>query len=457
MSLTDPQVALPTPGDTIPIVKNDPRLIRAWTFYDWANSVHSLVIVSSIFPVYFAATAVNAQGGPDIDFLGMHLPNSVLFSYTVSASMLLVALLSPFGTALADYSGRKKLFMKFYCYTGALACGLLYFFTKDTITFSVFCFAWSLVGWGGSIVFYNSYLPDITTEDQSDRVSARGFTMGYIGSVLLMVFNLVMILKPGWFGGISSAMASRISFLTVALWWFGFAQIPFNVLPDGVRKPRETGGGNWVFNGFRELQTVFNQLKKQTLAKRFLLAFFVYNMAVQTVMYVATLFGTNELKMEGSSLIIIILLIQLVAIPGAIGFARLSERVGNIYALVTAVVIWTGICVAAYFVANQNQFFIVAAVVGLVMGGVQSLSRSTYTKLLPETTDTASYFGFYDVCEKLSIVIGTAIYGLVEQLTGSMRNSILALLVLFVIGLVLLLRIPSQKVYRTSGQTTGVA
>lgn len=428
-------------------MKNDPRVIRAWTLYDWANSVHSLVIVSSIFPVYFSATALNEAGGPVINFLGLQVKNSVLFSYTVSAAMLFVAILSPFTTALADYSGRKKAFMKFFCYTGSIACALLYFFTKDTTTFAIFCFAWSLVGWSGSIVFYNSYLPDITTEDQFDRVSARGFSMGYIGSVALMVFNLMMILKPEWFGGISSAMASRISFLTVGLWWFGFAQIPFRVLPDGARKEKNGSGGNWLFNGFHELKKVFGQLKGQTLTKRFLIAFFVYNMAVQTVMYVATLFGANELKMEGSALITIILLIQLVAIPGAYGFARLSERLGNTYAIMVAVVIWIGICVAAYFVVNQTQFFIVAAVVGLVMGGIQSLSRSTYSKLLPPTTDTASYFSFYDVCEKLSIVLGTFIYGYVEQVTGSMRNSILALLVLFIIGLALLARIPSQKVY----------
>ena len=438
-------------------MKNDPRVIRAWTFYDWANSVHSLVIVSSIFPVYFTATALNAAGGPVINFLGFPIKNSVLFSYTVSAAMLLVALISPFSTALADYSGNKKAFMKFFCYTGSVACALLYFFTKDTITFAVFCFAWSLVGWGGSIVFYNSYLPDIVTEDQFDRVSARGFSMGYVGSVLLMVFNLMMILKPNWFGGISSAMASRISFLTVGLWWFAFAQIPFNVLPNGIRKPKDASAGNWLFNGFRELKKVFNQLKEQTLTKRFLIAFFVYNMAVQTVMYVATIFGSDELKMEGSSLIIIILLIQLVAIPGAWGFARISEKIGNTYALMIAVVIWTGICVAAYFVRNETQFFVVAAVVGLVMGGVQSLSRSTYSKLLPATTDTASYFSFYDVCEKLSIVFGTFIYGYVEQVTGSMRNSILALLVLFIIGLGLLARIPSQKVYGARAKTPEVA
>lgn len=436
-------------------MKNSPRILTAWTFYDWANSVHSLVIVSSIFPVYFSATALNEQGGPIIDFLGLSIKNSVLFSYTISAAFLLTALLSPIFSAIADYGGQKKAFMKAFCYTGAISCSLLYFFTKETTTLAVICFWLSLIGWSGSIVFYNSYLPDIATEDQYDRVSARGFSMGYLGSVLLMVINLLMILKRDWFGNISEAMASRIAFLTVGIWWAGFAQIPFSRLPDGVRKTGQQTG-NYLLNGFRELKHVWAELQGQPLAKRFLVAFFVYNMAVQTVMYVATIFGSDELKLPGQSLIITVLLIQLVAIPGAYGFSRLSEWLGNTYGLMTAVLIWIAICAGAYYVQTQTQFFVLAAVVGLVMGGIQSLSRSTYSKLIPATTDTASYFSFYDVTEKTSIVFGTLVYGLIEQLTGSMRNSILALLVLFIIGFVLLWRIPSQKVYRTHLETEEV-
>ena len=424
---------------------NNPRTLRAWAFYDWANSVHSLVIVSSIFPVYFSATALNDAGGPVIDFLGFPIKNTVLFSYTISASFLLTALLSPVFSALADYSGRKKAFMKAFCYGGAISCAGLYFFTKETTTFAVFCFGLSLVGWSGSIVFYNSYLPDIATQDQFDRVSARGYSMGYIGSVLLMIINLLVILKREWFGNISEGMASRIAFLTVGLWWIGFAQISFNRLPDGRKKITQTG--NYLFNGFRELRTVFAQLRHRPLINRFLTAFFVYNMGVQTVIYVATIFGSNELKMNGQNLIILVLLLQLVAIPGAYGFSRLSARLGNTHALMVAVVIWIGICVGAYLVQTQTQFFMLASVVGLVMGGIQSLSRSTYAKLIPATTDTASYFSFYDVTEKLSIVLGTLLYGLIEQLTGNMRNSVLGLLVLFVVGLGLLWRIPSQKMY----------
>lgn len=426
-------------------MKNSPRVLNAWAMYDWANSVHALVIVSSIFPVYFSATALNASGGPVIEFLGMSIKNSVLFSYTISAAFLFTALLSPLCSAIADYSGQKKAFMKAFCYTGAISCSLLFFFTKETTTFAVICFWISLIGWSGSIVFYNAYLPDIATEDQYDRVSARGFSMGFLGSVLLMSINLLVILKRDWFGTISEALASRIAFLTVGLWWIGFAQIPFSRLPDSIGKT-VSKRGDYLLNGFTELRSVWTELQKQPLTKRFLVAFFVYSMAVQTVMYVATLFGTIELKLPDQSLIITVLVIQLVAIPGAYGFSWLSEQFGNTHALMMAVVVWIGVCVGAYLVQTESQFFGLAGVVGLVMGGIQSLSRSTYAKLIP-TTDTASYFSFYDVTEKLSIMLGTLVYGLIDQLTGSMRNSVLALLLLFIIGFVLLWRIPSQKIY----------
>ena len=435
-------------------MKNDPRTLTAWAYYDWANSAHALVIVSSIFPVYFSAVALNDAGGPVIDFLGVSIKNSVLFSYTISVAFLLTALLSPICTAIADYNGRKKAFMRAFCYLGAISCSLLFFFTRETTTFAVICFWLSLIGWSGSIVFYNSYLPDIATEDQYDRVSAWGFSMGFIGSVLLMALNLLLILKRDWFGNISEGLASRIAFLTVGIWWIGFAQIPFSRLPDGTRKvsreDKGQGGLGYLFKGFRELKNVFGELRTRPLAQRFLLAFFVYNMGVQTVMYVAALFGSVELKMIGDHLIILILLLQLVAIPGAYGFSWLSGRVGNVYALMVSIGIWIGICAGAYVVQTETQFFMLASVVGLVMGGIQSLSRSTYAKLIPaNTADAASYFSFYDVMDKGSIVLGTLLYGLIEQLTGSMRNSVLALLVLFVAGLAMLSRIPSQKIYAT--------
>ncbi|TLV02355.1 MFS transporter [Dyadobacter luticola] len=426
--------------------KNNRTIVNAWCMYDWANSVHALVIVSSIFPVYFSATAHGASGTSDIDFLGFQIKSSVLFSYTVSTAFLITALLVPLCTAIADITGKKKRFMQFFCYTGALSCMLLYFFTKDTLIPSVFLFGLSLIGWAGSIVFYDSYLPDIATEDKYDHYSARGFSLGYLGSVLLLLFNLSMILAPQFYGITNKAIPARISFFTVGVWWILFAQIPFHYLPDGDSVKRKSG--SWIFNGFKELRKVFDRLKEQPYLAKFLTAFFIYTMGLRTVMYVATIFGATELKLPSQSLIITVLLIQLVGIAGSYTFAWLSGIIGNIYALMTGVVVWIGICAGAYYTTEAMEFYIVACAVGMVMGGMQSLSRSTYSKLIPENvTDTASYFSFYDVTEKIAIVIGTFIYGGVEHLTGSMRNSILALLVIFVCGLILLSRIPSRKVY----------
>jgi UMF1 family MFS transporter len=432
--------------------KNLPRIINAWCMYDWANSVHALVIVSSVFPVYFSATAVTESGSPYIDFLGFTIKNSVLFSYSVSVAFLIVAMLVPFCTAIADFLGKRKLFMKLFCYFGASSCGLLYFFTQDTIELSLVAFVMSLIGWSGSIVFYNSFLPLIATENNFDRYSARGFSLGYVGSVLLMVFNLTMIMFPAVYGITDPGLPARISFMTVGIWWVLFAQIPFHYLPDDAPVKKVDGHtSRWIFNGFLKLKKVFGELKGQKNLGRFLTAFFVCNMGVQTVMYVATIFGSNELKLPAQSLIITVILIQLVGIGGSYLFSYFSSLWGNIYALMTGIAIWVGICICAYFVTSQNQFYCLAAAVGMVMGGMQSLNRATYSKLIPDDTpDTASYFSYYDVTEKMSLVIGTFLFGFVEQMTGSMRNSVLVLTVIFFVGFLLLSRIPSQKTYSFS-------
>lgn len=428
--------------------KNKPSILNAWCMYDWANSVHSLVIVSAIFPIYFSNTAVNAQGGPDVEFLGITVNNSALFSFAVSFAFLFIAIVNPILGAIADFSGRKKRFMQFFVYLGAATCLLLYFFNRENLVLGVIAFTLSLIGWSGSIVFYNAYLPEIATEDRFDKLSARGFTMGYIGSVLLLIFNLTMLIKPEWYGNIDSGTACRISFVTVAIWWVGFAQIPFYYLPNGKPSTKKREGG-WIWNGFRELKKVLGELNHLPLTKRFLVAFFFYNMGVQTVMYIGTLFGSNELKLPDNALIVTILLLQILAIVGAYCAALLSGKWGNTATLCAILVIWIGVCVSAYFVYTEVQFYGLAAGIGFVMGGVQSLSRSTYAKFLPENTpDTASYFSFYDVCDKFSTFLGTTIFGVITQLSG-MRNSILFLAVIFVIGLLILRRIPSQKIYRT--------
>jgi MFS transporter, UMF1 family len=429
-------------------MKNNPKTLTAWTIYDWANSVHSLTITSAIFPIYFPLAAIMLPSkSTKLNFLGFQLENTVVYSYALSLGFLLLAFSVPLVSAISDFTGKKKMFMKMYCYLGAFSCMALYFFKEGDYYLGTFAFLFSIVGWGGSIVFYNSYIPEIATEDKFDNLSARGFTMGYVGSVVLLVQNLTMLLKPEWYGNISGGDASRVSFLTVGIWWIVFAQIPFYYLPE-TNKPQKKEG-SWILNGFKELKKVFNELQKLNITKKFLLAFFFYNMAAQTVMFLGALFGSKELKLPDEALIITILLIQLVAILGAYVFSKLSESIGNTRSLLVIVLIWIVVCIAGYFVYTRNEFYLLATGIGLVMGGIQSLSRSTYAKLLPEnTTDTASYFSFYDVCDRLSTVFGTFMFGLVNQLTGSMRYSLLVLTVIFAIGGVILYSIPSKKVYK---------
>jgi len=428
-------------------MKNNPKILTAWTMYDWANSVHSLTITSAIFPVYFPIAAVMLPSkSTKLDFWGFQIENTVVYSYAVSLGFLLLAFSIPLVSAIADYTGKKKIFMKMYCFLGAISCIILFFFKEGNYYLGTFAFLFSIVGWGGSIVFYNAYIPEIATEDQYDSLSARGFTMGYLGSVILLIQNLTMVLKPAWYGGISGDQASRISFLSVGIWWIVFAQIPFAILPETQKLQKKAG--NWIFNGFKELKKVLSELHQLQLTKTFLLAFFFYNMGAQTVMYLGALFGAQELKLPTDSLIITILLIQLVAIPGAYIFSKISVKVGNTKSLSYIVLIWIVICIAAYYVYYRNEFYLLATGIGFVMGGIQSLSRSTFAKMIPENSnDTASYFSFFDVCDRLSTVIGTFMFGLINQLTGSMRMSLLFLTLIFAVGFLILIRIPSQKIY----------
>ncbi len=412
--------------------------------YDWANSAYNLVITSTIFPAYYTAITSQKEGteivNDKVEFFGATFTNTALFDYALAAAYLVIALLSPILSSIADYKGNKKSFMRLFCYVGSLACAGLYFFKGDTLELGIILFAIAAIGYCGSLVFYNAFLPEIATESERDKVSAQGFAFGYIGSVLLQLICFVFVFKPEWFhwiGIYDDGDASRFSFLLVGVWWFAFAHIPLSKLPDG--KPLTQHPEKNIFiNGFYELKKVWRQLKHLSVLKTYLGAFFFYSMGVQTVMLAATIFGAKELKLETGQLIMTILIIQLVAIAGAYIMAKLSEKFGNLKVLLFVVFIWILICIYAYFITTATQFYIIATVVGLVMGGIQSLSRLTYSKLMPETKDTTSFFSFYDVTEKLAIVIGMFSFGFIEELTGSMRNSIMALVTFFAIGMVIL-------------------
>ncbi len=424
---------------------NVPRVVRAWCLYDWANSVYSLVIISAIFPVYYKAVAVSETTGDMVPFLGFSIQNSVLYSYALSFSFLLVAAILPLISGVADYTGKKKLFMKVFVFIGGSGCMGLYFFDGlSTLEWGIFCSIIASVGYSASLVFYDAFLPEIVTEDLYDRTSARGYSMGYYGSVLLLVVCLGLILNYSSVGFETEGDATRFSFLLVGVWWIGFSLISFRGLPENPygRKPT---GRIWA-NGYYEISKVWRSLNGSPDLKRFLAAFFFYNMGVQTIMYLATLFGTDVLHLESSKLIGTILLIQIVAAVGAWLFARISETYGNKYALLTLILIWLGICLGAYFTHTEFQFYALAVVVGMVMGGIQSLSRATYSKLIPQNSiEHASYFSFYDVTYNLSIVMGTFSFGFIHQMTKDMRNSALVLATYFVIGFIILFTLKSAR------------
>ena len=432
--------------------KGSKKLLNAWAFYDWANSVYPLVIASAIFPIFYETLFANRNHY--IHVFGTSIKNSALISFVTAAAFLAVAFVSPFLSGIADYIGNKKDFMRFFCYLGAFSCVGLNWFSLDHLYLSLIFYCLGLIGFWGSLVFYNSYLPDIAFPEQQDQLSAKGYSLGYIGSVLLLIVNLAMVMQPKIFGitgpeGEAAVKAMRYSFIMVGVWWIVFSQYTYYYLPKGNKNSDTKVSKAIILNGFRELRKVWHLLDDNIVLKSYLLSFFVYSMGVQTVMLIATYFGSQEIAWESKSqstigLIICILVIQLVAILGAVVTSKASAKFGNIATLIAINCIWIVLCALAYFITLPIHFYIMAGFVGLVMGGIQALSRSTYSKLLPATEDTASFFSFYDVSEKIGIVIGMCVYGIIDQITGSPRFAIVFLGLFFVGGVILLKRVPRK-------------
>jgi UMF1 family MFS transporter len=421
--------------------KNNKRLINAWASYDWSNSVYNLIITTAIFPIYYSATTKEAFGGEIIDFFGISIKNSVLYTYAISFSFLVIVFLSPILSGIADYAGVKKKFMKGFTYLGALACIGLFFFTGENVEYGIAFSVVASIGFAGSLVFYNAFLPEIATADRMDNVSAKGFAMGYIGSVILLVINLVIILNPEMFGFSDGTNATRFGFLLVGIWWLSFSQIAFYHLKDYPTGNKIDSG--ILTKGVKELKKVFVSLRKQLITKRFLASFFIYSMGVNTVMLLAPIFAESEIGFEADQMILLVIILQLLAVVGAYFFAFLSRIKGNKFAIGIILIIWAVICIFSYLLHKQISFYIMGGIIGVVMGAIQSLSRSTYSKLIPtETIDTASYFSFYDISEKLAIVVGTFAYGYIEQVTGNMRYSMISMALFFIIGFVILQTVP---------------
>ena len=434
--------------------KGNKKIIRGWVFYDWANSVYNLVISSSIFPIFYDAITKahyakehgikveDLQEGQTIlvKFFGFYMSSSVLFSFVLASSFLVIAFLSPILSGVADYSGRKKKFLKFFCYLGSFACISLFWFEDLPLEIGMFSVFLASIGFWNSLVFYNAFLPEIAEVEDHDKISARGFIMGYFGSMLLLILCLIWIKVLG--------QPVQYCFLFVGIWWIGFSQVTYKVLPNNVYNKNPENGIIW--KGLKELKLVFTEFKKTHRLKRFLQSFFFFNTGVQTVMLMATIFANKEINWpqgDGTSgLITAILLIQVLGALGAFLMSRLSSKIGNIKTLILTVSVWVFICCYAFFISEPFEFYILAASVGLVMGGVQAIARSTYSKFLPETTDHASYFSFYDVTEKIGIVLGLLFFGGMEMLTGSIRYSIISVAFFFAVGLIMLLRVPKEEI-----------
>ena len=443
--------------------KGDRKVIRAWTWFDWANSVYPLVITTAVFPLYYEAVVgaedPNCVIDPNIcdscekyvTFLGHRFINTELYAYCISLSFLLVSFITPVLSGIADYAGKKKYFMQVFSTIGALSSAALFFFTgPENLAFGLGCTILASIGFAGSIVFYNAFLPEIAHEKDLDRVSAQGFTMGYIGSSILLAICLVLVLMPETFG-LTEGLATRIGFVLAGLWWFGFAFLTWRHLPSNIynkQPPRE----NLITKGWNELLGVLKILrtKGQGRLRLFLTAFFFYSFGYMTVIYLATPFGQKELCLATSDLILCVMLIQFVAIGGSFFFAWLASKIGNLQSIMVTVVIWVGICIVTFFVQNALQFYGLAFAVGTVMGGIQALSRSTYAKLLPKTEDHASFYSFYDITEKLAITVGSYTFGMMEMVTGSMRGSALFLGIFFSIGFIFLVLTARKKAPETA-------
>lgn len=445
------------------------KIIRGWIFYDWANSVYNLVISSAIFPIFYSnitkhqylermgRTELLPNENVMVQFFGIDISSESLFSYVLSLSFLFVSFSSPLLSGIADYFGNRKTFLKFFCYLGSFSCITFLFFPDIPIELAMVSVFLASIGFWNSLVFYNAYLPEIAPPRLHDSISARGFMMGYFGSMILLVICLLIItqLSPVLVAhGIAkdTMQVTKYCFPLVGIWWILFAQITFKALPAVRPKTEKIKGKRQrsVLKGITELKRVFQEFRKTKKLKHFLFSFFFYNTGVQTVMLMAVLFANIEIhwhsEAQGSTgLIISILLIQILAAVGAIVLSKISGKIGNILSLKIVVLFWVVIVIAAFYVTEPIEFYLLASAVGLVMGGVQSLSRSTYSKMLPKTEDNTSYFSFYDVTEKIGIVFGTFFFGLANQLFGSMRYSVISIAIFFVIGFLLLLTIPKKE------------
>ena len=416
-------------------ISSDSKIQWGWAMYDWANSAYSLVISTAIFPIYYAAV-MDGAGKIEFPFFGSNISTTAAYTFVVAAAFLTISLITPYLSALSEVSGRKKSFMRVFIYCGSIACSGMFFFTESYMWWGLLSPYLASLCFSGSLVFYNSYLPEIAQIEDQDSLSARGFALGYLGSSLVLILSLVFIQNPDWLGTNDVALVTRLSFVFVGIWWLLWGEFSLYRLPSGVSILMEKNKG-YVIESYRRLFLIVKEFKKIAGLNRYLLGFFFASAGVQTVILIASLFGTKVLGLDSSSLIMTILLIQFVAILGAWSFAKLSDRFGNIRSLISACLLWIVICILAFFVNSPLQFYLLGSAVGLVQGGLQSLGRSTFSKMLPTEHEHVTYFSFFDIAEKLATVLGMVAVGWVETVTGNLRLSPLVLSIFFMIAVFL--------------------
>lgn len=422
--------------------KNNPRELFGWKMYDWANSAFYTTVVGALFSPYLtrlAQTAVGENGvvlnlGPLGAVTAKSLP-TLCVSVSVGAQVFLLPILG----ALGDYSDLKKRLMALFCYIAVTANCLMFFVQGNLYLLGGLLFIIANVGFGASIVFYNAFLPEITTEDQADKVSSRGFAYGYLGGAILLVLNLLLVMRAEQLG-MSAGLAVRLSLLSAGIWWGGFAIISFYLLKSRPKKKSLPPAQSYITAGFKEIGETFKELRRLPLTTRYLLGYLIYNDGIQTVIFASSAFLEQELFPGGNPVFLleIYLMVQFVAVAGALIFERLAYVIKTKNAIIVSLVIWAGVVIYAYqFLHTVPEAWVMAAVIAIVLGGSQALSRSLFSRMIPAGKE-ASFFGLYEVSERGTSWMGPLLFSIVIARTGSYRLALLSLIFFFVVGLIVL-------------------
>jgi len=413
------------------------RVLRSWALYDWANSAFATTIMAAVLPIYYVQVAGNT------------IPSNVALAYwgyTAALALLIISVLSPILGAMADYLGAKKKFLAGFMTLGVVATAALSFVGPGQWLLASALYIAGNIGFTGSIVFYASLLPHIASDEEVDRVAAGGWAVGYAGGGLLLVVNALMLIRPELFGLADEAAASRAAFLTVAVWWAAFSIPLFRDVPEPPRRldPAEAGrAGSPVTIGFRRLGRTFGELRQYRQLLVFMLAFFLYSDGIGTIIKMATAYG-SEIGLGTGALIGALLLVQFVGVPFTFAFGALSGRIGPKRSIMLALMVYAGISVFGYFVTQAWHFWVLAFAVGTVQGGAQSLSRGLFASMIPRVK-SSEFFGFFSVFEKMAGILGPILFGVASQLTGTGRLGILAVVIFFVSGLLVLSRVDVEE------------